>query len=512
MQFRSLLWLLSASLITTLLQGCSGSGGGPSHGSPRHKHHHGHHRHKCHHKHHKHHKQHRKPDSQDKVTTITADGLNPEQRRALFQNNSVDSIIKEFPIPDGLSSAQQSKLTNTGKSFLEAYKNNSIDNLPAPDDLLAAAYIDQTQGKNISSLDLEELIALDDFDGFIKAMEAVTEDLRQNNPSLPSISKQNILTRSGHHQWQLHFKTMVDIRKHMNGEYRFNDLKDDMPMVADASGNNVLITGLKHDEWYFYSQGYAFRGHWQPDTDTHQDYSGHGMELGVLKTIDSGWAFGGMFGVQKVKMEANQSKADAMVYRVGPFVSWSDDRWSLDTMLSYGWVNMNTQTGRWSGAPKGSEWAGHVQGTYTIPLDSLTMGLKLIPEAYAGYRVGNIEAHDEKNGGLTRKISASKQTGLTTRLGSGLNYTFPDLRNPTDVTFRAGLEKTFMWQKSEQDRSSHWPKTPNPESRDTAIYYGLGFNHQFGADLNKLIGIDYMGTAGRKSGSDALTFTYRQRF
>ena len=79
--------------------------------------------------------------------------------------------------------------------------------------------------------------------------------------------------------------------------------------------------------------------------------------------------------------------------------------------------------------------------------------------------------------------------------------------------------RSLLWQKSEQNRSTHWSKTPTPESRDTTVYYGLGFNHQFGADLDKLIGIDYMGTAGRgagragrKSGIDALTLNYRQRF
>ena len=498
MQFRRLLWPLSVSLITTLLQGCSSSGGGSSHGSPRQV-------------------QPEIVEHDDGTSTMRVEGYGLKQRAYVFQQESIDFLARIMtPFSEGLNPDQATRLNNAKRSLLEAVKNNTIDHLPEPEGLVFAAYISQHPDKDAlvlaHNIREEGLHALNDIDGVIEAMEAVTKDLRQNNPALPSISKQNILTRSGQHHWQLHFKTMVDIRKYLNGEYRFNDLKDDMPLVADASGNNVLATGLEHDEWYFYSQGYGFRGHWQPDTDTRQDYKGHGMEFGVLKTISTGWAFGGMFGLQKVKMNAGESRADASVYRVGPFISWSDDHWSLDTLLSYGWVDMNTQAGRWSGAPKGSEWAGHVQGTYSIPLDNITMGLKLIPEAYLGYRAGNIKAHDEKYGSLTRHISSSRQTGLTTRLGSGLNYTFPDLRNPTDITFKAGLEKTYMWQKDQQDRSRHWPKTPVPESRDTAVYYGLGFNHQFGASLDKLIGIDYMGTFGRKSGSDALTLTYRQRF
>ena len=143
------------------------------------------------------------------------------------------------------------------------------------------------------------------------------------------------------------------------------------------------------------------------------------------------------------------------------------------------------------------------------------MGLKLVPEVYLGYRVGNIEGHDEKSGNsgeLTRRIASSTQTGLTTRLGSGLNYTFPDLTNPTDLGIKVGLEKTFMWQKDGKTSPGQWAKTPEPETRDTSVYYGLGFNRQFGANLNKLISLDYMGSAGKTSGSDALTLTYRQSF
>ena len=175
-------------------------------------------------------------------------------------------------------------------------------------------------------------------------------------------------------------------------------------------------------------------------------------------------------------------------------------------------MNLNTRTGSWSGTPKGNEWAAHLHGAYNIPLDHWSLGLKLVPEAYIAYREGNIKAHEMTNGDNTFHLLSSRQKSWTTRIGTGLNYTLPDLSAPSEVSIKLGLEKSFMEQPDNQTSNAYWAKTPTPEAKETAIYYGLGFNRQFGSNLDKLIGLEYMGSHGDKSGSDALTLTYRQRF
>ena len=498
MQFRSLLWLLPVSILTSLLQGCgSGGGGGGGGGGDR---------------------------GYSPSITKHADGsssaalpkLSESERKESADDGSLGEVFhKGHNIP----MSERGRLSGAEERLYNAYRNSNIKNLPNLEMMFVAGYVarmssDQNLQKKMvrRQMKLGAYDVAQDLDGVIEVMEAITKDLEANDASLPSIQGQGVLRKSNDQQWHFHFAFLNQLRKHMNGEQRFNELDKDMPMVADINGNNALLTGLQDDQWYVYGQGYAFRGHWEPTKSTRQDYTGKGMEFGLLKALQNDWILGGTFSFQKLDMEIGKGKASADVYRIGPFASWSNDRWSVDSMLTYGWVNMKTSQGQWSGAPKGSEWAAHVQSTYTLPLDQWAIGLKLVPEAYLGYRVGNIDGHDMKSGNNARTIISSKQTGLTTRLGTGLNYTFADLSSPTDVGIKVGLEKTFMWQEDSKSSNAQWAKTPAPESRDTSVYYGIGLHRQFGASLDKLIGLDYMGSKGESSGSDALTLTYRQSF
>lgn len=475
MQFRSLLWLISMTFMTVLLYGCGGAGGGGSY--------------------------------QPAYEARSLD-LSSEQDKK--------NLVDEFEAK-GVSKDTAEKIVDSMALLKSGFNNKEL----AKDELKELpALIDEQYKKSYPNDPVKPSELLDDDDRINQAAAEKVADtlsilvsrLRRLDFSIPAYKAlyHAAMQKAGVQGDIIHNDIMAKLRK---GEQRVNELNEDMPMVADASGNPVLLDGLQDDQWYFYGQAYAFRGHWEPTASTRQNYKGQGVEFGLLKALQNGWAFGGMLGYQKMKMDVDQlGKSDADIYRVGPFLSWSNDRWTVDSLLSYGWVNMDTSHKQWKGSPKGSEWAAHVQSTYAIPLDHWAMGLKLVPEAYVGYRVGNIDGHDMKSGNDSLKVSSSKQTGLTTRLGTGLNYTLPDLTNPTDIGVKVGLEKTFMWQDDEKSGNSQWAKTPTPETRDTAVYYGLGAHRQFGANLDKVIGLDYMGSKGDKSGSDALTLTYRQQF
>ena len=351
-------------------------------------------------------------------------------------------------------------------------------------------------------------------------MAAITRarHFAESGKSVPTFLRhQNYLQKSSDQMWTVHKSVMHYVRRPA-AAFRFHELKEDAPLLADASGNRVLGQGLEDGNWYLYGQGYAFRGHWQPDESVRQDYRGEGAEFGVFKTMAHGFLLGGMLGLQKVRMDSDALKSEADIYRAGPFLSWSDETWTIDAMLTYGWVGLDTRrtdllNSRWYGSPKGSEWSANLQASYAITLDQWLMGLQLVPEASLGYRSGTIESYREKAGDVYFRQGETQHKGLTTKLGSGIRYLFPDLSQPTEFGIKLGVQKTHGWQKQNDDsRSAFWPKMPEVESRDTALYYGLSFFRVLGAGLDKLIDIEFNGTSGDKSGSEMLTFTYRQRF
>ena len=381
MQFRRLFWLLPAGILTSLLQGCGGVGGSSKRELPdntivstrpdgsfitygeqkkidqflkevgaRHK---------------ELSKVHKGPGGNYlKVETMPRD-----KRQGMSVDDHMDML--SLGSKEGLSALERQTFESSKRRFMQAYKNSSVDNLPHASYLVMAKYIgskgsEQQQKQYVRDL-LSEKKAINidqDFDALIAAMDSLSAELTANKAALPTIQHQSVLMRSGTQQWHLHVATIHQIQKSSNSEQRFNELKDDMPVMVDIHGNNALITGLQEDQWYVYGQGYAFRGHWEPAQSVRQDYTGKGMEFGLLKALHNGWALGGMFGFQAVRMNIGQvrAKADADVYRIGSFASWSNDQWSLDGMLTYGWVNMKTSQGQWNGSPEGSEWAAHIQG------------------------------------------------------------------------------------------------------------------------------------------------------
>ncbi|AMO58316.1 hypothetical protein GZ77_21565 [Endozoicomonas montiporae] len=437
-----------------------------------------------------------------------------------------ESFQSRVPFNSGkLDSVRQNNLKSAYDQAIRDYKAYAKQDSPRLHDLVVARYYSL---KNHQQPPKGLKVTLDDssYDTMLKAVEDVAAECRagkvgkQIDPNF--IRGQGYLTRTADEFWRNHTKSVTQIRR-MNELLKEGvELGDDAPMVADINNSQGLFTGLENNHWYVYGQAYVFRGHWEPEAGLKQKYKGEGAEFGAFRFMDNGFLLGGMLGLQKVRMEADfggsgSMDSDARIYRVGPFASWSNDRLTIDSMLTYGWVSLDTQrrdllSNRWKASPKGSEWAAHLQASYRIPLDHWAMGLSLIPEAYAGYRLGTIEKHTEKSDDLRHSVTESKHKGLTTRLGTGVGYVFPDLSQPTDVMFKLGVQKTHGWEKREKSSSSMWAKTPKAESRDTALYYSLGVNRQFGADLDKMIGLEYTGTSGKKSGSDALIFSYRQAF
>ncbi|UYM14115.1 autotransporter outer membrane beta-barrel domain-containing protein [Endozoicomonas euniceicola] len=425
-----------------------------------------------------------------------------------------------------LSKAKKDMLSSAFERASKAYKNNAAKDSPSLKDLVVARYLslqNYTRAPKDSKIFLED----DNYLTMVKAINDVAALCRDGKVSSklgdPNfIKNQSYLTRTADHHWKTHTKSISQIWRMNNLLKQGVELGDDAPMVADINNSQGLFNGLEDDHWYVYGQGYVFRGHWEPEAGLKQEYKGEGAEFGTFRYMGNGFLLGGMFGLQKVRMEANAGvsgnmDSDARIYRLGPFVSWNNGRWTIDSMLTYGWVSLDTDrrdllSNRWKASPEGSEWAAHLQASYRIPLDSWTMGLSLVPEAYVGYRLGTIEKHTEKNENLRNPVTESKHTGLTTRLGTGIGYMFPDLSQPTDIMVKLGIQKTHGWEDKSKSSSSMWAKTPKAESRDTAMYYSLALNRQFGADLDKMIGLEYAGTSGKKSGSDALIFSYRQAF
>ena len=441
-----------------------------------------------------------------------------------------EHLAKKAPFNDEkLSQDKKAKLKGAYYQAINAYIKNGQKNSPRLDDLIRARLLSNA-GIQGPAKERAYKVGEDQqfsYQQMLTAIQDVTELCNQKKvgPTLGDpnfISNQTYLAKVADHGWRTHNTTIAQIRHLNNTLQNGGKLEENSPMVADASHSQPVFTGLKDDHWYLYGQSYAFKGHWEPEEGLRQEYRGQGAEFGAFRSMGNGFLLGGMFGLQKVSMEADlgetgKMESDAQIYRLGPFVSWSNDRWTVDSMLTYGWVSFDTSrrdilNSQWKGSPKGSEWAAHLQTSYKIPLDNWTMGLSLVPEAYVGYRMGTIEEYREKNGVFNNTIGESKHKGLTTRLGTGIGYVFPDLNSPTDIMFRLGVQKTHGWQDKGKSSSNAPPKTPVPESRDTAMYYSLGLNHQFGVDLDKMVGFEYSGTSGKKSGSDALTLTYRMKF
>ena len=496
---------LSAVLVITLLQGCGSGGGGST-----------------------------------KVRFSPPLGFSVENKTTheSKEHQSVYSGIEPSSIPDSTlvsnSPYDASKLSKVKKEMLssaygraiKAYKNHAAKDSPKLHNLVAARFLSL---QNHTEVPKGSIISLDD-GNYLVMMRAISEvvDLcrtgkvgsQLGDPNF--IKNQSYLTRTADHHWKTHTKSISQIWRMNNLLKQGVELGDDAPMVADINNSQGLFNGLEDNHWYVYGQGYVFRGHWEPEAGLKQEYKGEGAEFGTFRYMGNGFLLGGMFGLQKVRMEANAGisgnmDSDAQIYRLGPFVSWNNDRWTVDSMLTYGWVSLDTDrrdllNNRWKASPEGSEWAAHLQASYRIPLDSWTMGLSLVPEAYLGYRLGTIEKHTEKSENLRNPVTESKHRGLTTRLGTGIGYMLPDLSQPTDIMVKLGVQKTHGWEDKEKSSSSMWAKTPKAESRDTAMYYSLALNRQFGADLDKMIGLEYAGTSGKKSGSDALIFSYRQAF
>ena len=161
---------------------------------------------------------------------------------------------------------------------------------------------------------------------FEQAVLDVYNALRSNNFNFNALYNQynQTLSHYANQNAHNHHSIMNQLRKYKDGEQRINELDESIPVVADASGNPVSFVNLEADQWYFYSQGYAFRGYWEPKPSHRQNYKGQGIELGLLKALDNGWALGGMLGLQKIKSDMQQTNADSDIYRVGPFLSWSD--------------------------------------------------------------------------------------------------------------------------------------------------------------------------------------------
>ncbi|MET4696189.1 autotransporter outer membrane beta-barrel domain-containing protein [Endozoicomonas lisbonensis] len=499
---------LVAVLVITLIQGC-GSGGGGGGGST-------------------------------KVRFSPPLGLSVEHKEshASKEHQSMYSNMKPSSAPDSLLASvkpyNDSKLSKIKKGMLnsaydraiKAYKNHAATDSPRLRDLIAARFLNL---QNYTALPKESKVSLDDnnYMVMVRAIDEVADLCRKGqvgsvlgDPNF--IKNQSYLTRTADQHWKTHTKSISQIWRMNNLLQQGVEVGDDAPMVADINNSQGLFSGLEDDHWYVYGQAYVFRGHWEPEAGLKQEYKGEGAEFGTFRYMGNGFLLGGMFGLQKVRMEANAGisgnmESDAQIYRLGPFVSWNNDRWTVDSMLTYGWVSLDTDrrdllSNRWKASPTGSEWAAHLQTSYRIPLDNWTMGLSLVPEAYVGYRVGTIEKYTEKSENLRNPVTESKHKGLTTRLGTGIGYMFPDLSQPTDIMVKLGVQKTHGWEDKEKSSSSMWAKTPKAESRDTAMYYSLAVNRQFGADLDKMIGLEYAGTSGKKSGSDALIFSYRQAF
>lgn len=425
-----------------------------------------------------------------------------------------------------LSEIKKDMLNSAYDRAVKAYRNHAAADSPKLHHLIAARFLSL---QNHTAPPKKEAMSLNDSNYMVmmRAIDEVAHLCRSGNvgsvlgdPGF--IRNQSYLTRTADQNWKTHTRSISQIRGMNNLLKQGVEVGDDAPMVADISNSHTLFNGLKDDHWYVYGQAYAFRGHWEPEAGLKQEYKGEGAEFGTFHYMGNGFLLGGMFGLQKVRMKANAGisgnmESDAQIYRLGPFVSWNDDSWTVDSMLTYGWVSLDTDrrdllSNRWKASPKGSEWAAHLQASYRIPLDSWTMGLSLVPEAYVGYRLGTIEKYTEKSEGLKNSVTESKHKGLTTRLGTGIGYMFPDLSQPTDIMVKLGVQKTYGWEDKEKSSSSMWAKTPKAESRDTAMYYSLAVNRQFGSDLDKMIGLEYTGTSGKKSGSDALIFSYRQAF
>ena len=490
---------LTAILVMTLIQGC-GSGGGSS-----------------------------------KVRFPSPPGLDSFKESKVEQeytdiepsalSRSVFDSDKPYDVSK-LSKIKQSMLSSAYDRAIKAYIGHAAKNSPMLSDLVTARFLSL---QNHTAPPKESEVSLDDSNYLvmIRAIDEVAALCRDGkvggvlgDPEF--IKNQSYLTKTADHHWKTHTKSISQIWRMNNLLKQGVEVGDDAPMVADISNSQGLFNGLEDDHWYAYGQAYVFRGHWEAEAGLKQEYKGEGAEFGTFRYMGNGFLLGGMFGLQKVRMEANAGisgnmDSDAQIYRLGPFVSWNNDRWTVDSMLTYGWVSLDTDrrdllSNRWKASPKGSEWAAHLQTSYRIPLDDWTMGLSLIPEAYVGYRLGTIEKYTEKSENLRNPVTESKHKGLTTRLGTGIGYMLPDLSQPTDIMVKLGVQKTHGWEDKEKSSSSMWAKTPKAESRDTAMYYSLAVNRQFGADLDKMIGLEYAGTSGKKSGSDALIFSYRQTF
>ena len=437
-------------------------------------------------------------------------------------------LMSQLPYKaDELEPLRRKELRSAYVSAVRAYKGSAAEDSPKLDDLVVARYFSINRQGGVPEDDQVSLKDSASYDSMLRAINDVANLCRAGKvgPSLGDagfIKNQSYLTRSANHGWHTHTSITAQIRQMDYILRNGGEIGENAPMLADASHSQAMFTGLEDDHWYVYGQAYAFRGHWEPEEGLKQEYKGEGAEFGTFRSMGNGFLLGGMFGLQKVRMEADfglsgNMNSDAQIYRVGPFVSWSNDHWTVDSMLTYGWVSLDTSrrdilNNRWKASPKGSEWAGHLQASYSIPLDHWTMGLSLVPEAFVGYRMGTIEKYAEKSNDLRNSITESKHKGLTTRLGSGVGYMFPDLSTPTNVMLKAGVQKTHGWEDKDKSSTNTWPSTPKAESRDTAMYYSLALNRQFGADLDKMIGLEYAGTSGDKSASDALMFSYRQAF
>ncbi|WP_456236228.1 autotransporter domain-containing protein [Endozoicomonas numazuensis] len=294
-------------------------------------------------------------------------------------------------------------------------------------------------------------------------------------------------------------------------------------MLASAGEHTFNKELIQDGGLYSYGQIYGFKmNQGKVDNLAGFDANGYGLEVGVFKQLNSEWSAGLMIGIQKMSSSFKEAQGSikASNLRMGPFASWNKDQWHFNTALTYGITDMDSKRRdpvfgqEYKASPKANEWTAYASLGYDINMDHVTTGLILTPNIEVLYINSSIDGFKEKGqGDKALKVDSQNRTHIITRTGLQASYLIPDSELPREFRFGVGYQKSMLDESPIKvgyvDQGSMQQLKTGSYGKD-AIYYNAGYSVVLKDHQN--LHLDYFGSTGKSSQSNALALTYEMKF
>ena len=317
-----------------------------------------------------------------------------------------------------------------------------------------------------------------------------------------------------------HTSAMNTLRSaHMLSSIELEDVETG-EMLASRGSVTLNKQLIKEGNVYSYGQIYGSKVS-QGKMNNLSGFSsnGYGLEVGVFKQVSNQWSFGLMFGMQKTSTSLKEAmgSANSSSFSVGPFASWQDGPWHLDSALIFGMTDLDLKRQsplsgqRYSAHTKAKEWTVYTGLGYDIDIEGTN--LVLTPNIELLRVSSSIDGFKEKGDSGALKVDSQSRSYWVTRTGLKMSYLVPDMESPKEFRLGIGLEKTsqskgsinvgFADQKAMQSLKAG-------SYGNQSVYYNAGYSSVL--KNNQSLHFDYFGSTGEKKQTHAVSLTYEMKF